>query len=402
MKTTPFCKVVSIISALSTQDTRIVEELRAIFCGPTPKSSKPRERILKFGGTMPVGFKIDLKQFSDAIKTVTWKTVARVNPRPFEEARKFVRSLKLETAKDWYTYKQRPADIPHSPDRVYRNKGWISWGDWLGTGRISSHGRIYLPFEETRAYARSLGLKSMREWRARTKKSNWRSDIPKDPLKVYRKEWISAADFLDSDYRKGGYRPFLEAREFARSLGLESFAQWRKWAKSDARPDDIPVAPNTVYREEWVSFYDWIGIEPPPPPRPFKEARKFVRSLGLNSQQEWNKWRSSGERPDDIPTNPNRVYAGKGWKGWSDFLGTGKPAGRTGPPLKLTEHQQREALARLATGEETLTEIGRTYNVSYMTIGKLRSRKNLQAARRGKRRRLGDAGVTAAGGDTRV
>jgi hypothetical protein len=81
------------------------------------------------------------------------------------------------------------------------------------------------------------------------------------------------------------------------------------------------VAPNTVYREEWVSFDDWLGNEPPPTARPFEEAREFVRSLGLESYQEWLEWRSSGKRPGDIPTNPNRTYAGKGWKGWSDFLG---------------------------------------------------------------------------------
>jgi hypothetical protein len=151
-----------------------------------------------------------------------------------------------------------------------------------------------------------------------------------------------------------------------------------KVGKIECSSDEIPAAPNTVYRKEWVSFYDWLGIEPPPPPRPFREAREFARSLGLNSYQEWVEWRE--KRPDDIPSNPSRTYAGKGWKGWSDFLGTGKPAGRTGPPLKLTEHQQREALARLATGKETLIEIARTYNVSNATIGRLRSLKSLQAA----------------------
>jgi DNA invertase Pin-like site-specific DNA recombinase len=37
----------------------------------------------------------------------------------------------------------------------------------------------------------------------------------------------------------------------------------------------------------------------------------------------------------------------------------------------LTPHQRREALARLAAGEETMTEIGRSYNVSHSTISRL-------------------------------
>jgi hypothetical protein len=42
-----------------------------------------------------------------------------------------------------------------------------------------------------------------------------------------------------------------------------------------------------------------------------------------------------------------------------------------GRPLKLTPHQRREAIARRDTGE-TLTDIGRSYNVSDSTISRLR------------------------------
>ena len=45
-----------------------------------------------------------------------------------------------------------------------------------------------------------------------------------------------------------------------------------------------------------------------------------------------------------------------------------------GRPSKLTKHQQREVLARLACGEQTLVEIARTYYVSHMTISRLKTR----------------------------
>ena len=45
-----------------------------------------------------------------------------------------------------------------------------------------------------------------------------------------------------------------------------------------------------------------------------------------------------------------------------------------GRPPKLSKHQQREALARLAHGEETLVKIARTYAVSHMTISRLKER----------------------------
>jgi hypothetical protein len=38
---------------------------------------------------------------------------------------------------------------------------------------------------------------------------------------------------------------------------------------------------------------------------------------------------------------------------------------------KLTPHQQKEAIRRRDKGEETLVEIGRSYNVSAATISRL-------------------------------
>ncbi len=54
--------------------------------------------------------------------------------RPFEEARAYARSLKLKGSNEWRVFSassDRPADIPSSPDQVYKDQGWASWGDWL-------------------------------------------------------------------------------------------------------------------------------------------------------------------------------------------------------------------------------------------------------------------------------
>jgi DNA invertase Pin-like site-specific DNA recombinase len=47
---------------------------------------------------------------------------------------------------------------------------------------------------------------------------------------------------------------------------------------------------------------------------------------------------------------------------------------KMGRPPKLTQHQQREAIKRREHGEESLTEIGRSYNVSAATISRLTAR----------------------------
>ena len=74
--------------------------------------------------------------------------------RDFESAREFVQSLNFKNSDDWREYctsGKKPDDVPATPDRVYKNKGWISIGDFLGTGRtrVMKH----LPFK-----AVSLGV----------------------------------------------------------------------------------------------------------------------------------------------------------------------------------------------------------------------------------------------------
>ena len=61
--------------------------------------------------------------------------------RTFSDAKKFIHSLNLKNQKEWREYcksGKKPNDIPRHPDRSYKNKGWISWGDWLGTGTLFS------------------------------------------------------------------------------------------------------------------------------------------------------------------------------------------------------------------------------------------------------------------------
>jgi DNA invertase Pin-like site-specific DNA recombinase len=45
---------------------------------------------------------------------------------------------------------------------------------------------------------------------------------------------------------------------------------------------------------------------------------------------------------------------------------------KMGRPPKLTDHQCKEAMRRRDKGDETLAEIGRSYNVSGWTISRLR------------------------------
>jgi 3-mercaptopyruvate sulfurtransferase SseA len=316
-ETTPFRTVVKIINSLSTQDERIVEELRAMYCGPTSKSKKKPKGVIKIGGTVSVGFRMSLDELADAITTRVWDAVARVNWLPFGEARAFAQSLQLQNSMEWHAYcasGRKPANIPSNVSTVYADKGWVSFPDWLGYD--------FLPFEEARAFVHSLGLETVNDFRTYCKSGKNPANIPVNPSRYYAdKGWVDWPDWLGRE-RRPKLLPFNEARAFARSLGLKTANEWFIYCQSGKKPANIPTAPYQL--EGWVNWADWLG-NGKADPLPFEEARAFVRSLGLKSESEWRAYYRSGKKPANIPSSPGQFYADKGWVDWPDWLGYERP-----------------------------------------------------------------------------
>ena len=141
--------------------------------------------------------------------------------------------------------------------------------------------------------------------------------------------------FLQGERRSGGdrraamdyrYQSFKKARAFVRDLGLRSVREWRKFSKSSIRPKDIPVAPHYVYANDgWAGWGDWFGTSAASTflsqYRSFETARAFVHDLSLVSDSKWRAYCKSAKKPDDIPANPQRIYANAGWTSWGDWLG---------------------------------------------------------------------------------
>ena len=129
-------------------------------------------------------------------------------------------------------------------------------------------------------------------------------------------------------------RPFDEARRFVRSLGLFSTRAYWEWAKSGARPPDIPARPEVAYaRQGWAGYGDWLGTETTTRRAgsfvTYEEARRVVREAGIRSSAEYHVWSRQGGRPSSLPANPWRTYRASGWRGWREFLGTAPTGSRT-------------------------------------------------------------------------
>ncbi len=159
-------------------------------------------------------------------------------------------------------------------------------------------------------------------------------DIPAHPEVVYKAEWRGTGDWLGTGAvatQDRQYRSFQAARAFVHSKGVTSHADWLRYCRSGEKPDDIPTNPDQTYKAEWRGLGDWLGTGAVATQdrqfRSFHAARAFVRSKGLTSRADWTRYCRSGEKPDDIPTNPEKVYKAE-WRGMGDWLGTGTVASR--------------------------------------------------------------------------
>ncbi|MDC0154370.1 hypothetical protein OAJ02_06560, partial [Nitrosopumilus sp.] len=194
-------------------------------------------------------------------------------------------------------------------------------GDWLGTGRTRYSGE-YRPFKEAREFVRSLGLNGQIEWQVYCKSGNKPDDIPSTPLLVYKKDWKDIGDWLGTEFLS-----FVDSREFARKLEFKNQKEWYGYSKSGNKPNNIPSRPEQVYKREWQGWGDFLGTgnvaNQNKTYRSFKEAREFVRSLKFKNQKEWFEYCKLDDKPYDIPSNPNLNYKKDGWKSYGDWLGTG-------------------------------------------------------------------------------
>ena len=75
----------------------------------------------------------DFKKMNDEDKTTYLKI------RNFgyygDDAKKIITKLGLKSNMEWREYSKsakKPNNIPASPDQKYKNKGWVSWADFLG------------------------------------------------------------------------------------------------------------------------------------------------------------------------------------------------------------------------------------------------------------------------------
>ena len=85
-----------------------------------------------------------------------------------------------------------PKDIPFQPIDVYKNRGYTTMGDWLGTGYIANRDRKYLPPIEAKIEARKIakkfGIKTQKDWSEAYSAGQIPKHLPSSLWNVYKRD----------------------------------------------------------------------------------------------------------------------------------------------------------------------------------------------------------------------
>ena len=333
-------EIISIVRGLAANDERIIEYFK-------DKSEKTGAKRIEGSAVFDFNFTADLldeKDLTEQLQIKIWESLSKFNFMDFEEARNYIRELNLKSNFEWGIYSKsnkKPLNIPKAPAVVYKDNGWVNWGDWLGTFEIAPQLKVFKNFLDARNFVHKLNLKNQNEWREYCISGKKPNDIPSNPSHNYKNigfksygDWLGTNSIANQNRE---YLDFNEARNYVRNLNLKNGNEWLQFCNSDKKPTEIPKDPNRVYkRKGYLSMDDWLGVKIGFSREylSFENARQFAQNLKLNSFTEWKLQYKNGKIPFDIPYIPRKVYQNQGWISMDDWLGTGKSRAKISVKIK--------------------------------------------------------------------
>ena len=336
------------VRALATTDKRIVEYLRSISEGKKPKGGSPIEGITSINEL----YKVEAEEFNKAVQLKIWDKVSKSNYRSYEEAKEYLKNLHIKNSREYgKKIKQLPLDFPYHPERVYKFNGWISWGDFLGTGY--QHEKQFLDYKDAKKIIHKLKLLSQYEHRDYARKNPvffMKNNLSTYPAGYYIKRgtWVSWGDYLGHGRVADQFKKFLnykKAKKVVHQLKFKKARDFIEYAKLGKLPSNIPSAPQNHYKDKgWISWHDFLGtgfIEIKDRNYfNFEEAKKHVKKLKIKSATDFREKRKNKIISSRMPPKPYNYYSSD-WISWGDFLGTDYVAGRNRQYLDFEKAKEK-------------------------------------------------------------
>lgn len=185
----------------------------------------------------------------------------------YEEIKEWVKTnLGVKSKTQWFELVRTnkiPNFISKNPNTSYKGRGWISWGDFLGTGKKWDNYVDYLSYDDAKNLIKNLKIKNSEEYRKSHKNGLIKKDIPFKPDRYYlNRGWISWGDFLGNNFIANQFREYYDYNTFKekiKELNIKTYNGYLKYIKGCKDDKKLPSTPSMVYKNKgWINWYDVI------------------------------------------------------------------------------------------------------------------------------------------------
>ncbi|MFN5218172.1 MAG: DEAD/DEAH box helicase family protein, partial [Sphingomonadales bacterium] len=267
-----FQNILSTLRALASNDERIVEFFRE---KQNAKGNTGLRDLVQFDvEDIAGGISINTADLIEQLELRAWSRLARLGFLNFNAAKQYVATFNIKSYIEWreWSKKHRPFNIPGSPDQYYKDKGWVSWSDFLGF--VDRRNAEKYTYEKAKEVIADLGLQTSIDYQRYLKEGNAPVGLPGKPQYHYQNSgWKGWDDFLSKrtvavvlDYEK--------AKSLVKGLGINTIKQY-KYYRIHFQLQQLPANPPKIYEQKWIDWDDFFGIEKPVY-LSFLEARQVV------------------------------------------------------------------------------------------------------------------------------
>jgi hypothetical protein len=179
----------------------------------------------------------------------------------YNDAKDTLKDLNIKSISDWkikFNSGLIPKNIPKSPSKYYKKRGWISWGDFTSNGNIRNCDKTFISYEECKIYANDNGIHCQTKWFEHFKKYK-PLGIPSLPPITYKNNWISWNEFFNRETRNI-QRVFLsydESKKLLSENNIKSSKDFRNFKRNKTKIYNIPSHPENYYKE-WISWDEYF------------------------------------------------------------------------------------------------------------------------------------------------
>lgn len=246
---------------------------------------------------------------------VTWKDFLGMKNKDFyktiDEFVQALQKLDIVTKNDFDLLRVKDIRLPSEPQATYQKLGWVSW-----KFHVQGKPQFYSTLDEFKVAVNILGISSVEEYNTR-----YREDpmLARCPNEIYRDHWKGWKGIL-SKRKSKFYETLEEAKAAVINIpNITSRTTYRKYFLIDLK---LPFSPHQVYENKgWKGWEDFFGKEKKVFYTTIEDATNAVKKLNIMTRIMYTK---RYKEDPLLPSAPHEYFMECGWKGWEDFLSVTK------------------------------------------------------------------------------